>query len=46
MHFFQRRSESDRRTVEEIICKELKPNPYQPRKIFEEEAITGIKGIY
>lgn len=30
-------------TVQEISIKELRPNPYQPRKIFNEEAIEGLK---
>lgn len=30
-------------TVKEIKLKELRPNPYQPRKIFNEEAIEELK---
>ncbi|SFE63422.1 ParB/RepB/Spo0J family partition protein [Alteribacillus iranensis] len=30
-------------TVEEIKLKELRPNPYQPRKTFQDEKITELK---
>jgi ParB family transcriptional regulator, chromosome partitioning protein len=30
-------------TVQEIKIKELRPNPYQPRKIFQQEAIDELK---
>lgn len=30
-------------TVEEIPLKEIRPNPYQPRKYFSEEGIAGLK---
>lgn len=30
-------------TVQEIPLRELRPNPYQPRKIFHEEAIQELK---
>jgi ParB family transcriptional regulator, chromosome partitioning protein len=30
-------------TVQEISVKELRPNPYQPRKVFEPEAIEELK---
>lgn len=30
-------------TVQEINVKELRPNPYQPRKVFEKEAIEELK---
>lgn len=30
-------------TVQEINLKELRPNPYQPRKTFQREAITELK---
>ncbi|QED49942.1 ParB/RepB/Spo0J family partition protein [Cytobacillus dafuensis] len=35
--------ESKEETVREIKLKELRPNPYQPRKVFEEEAIEELK---
>ncbi len=31
--------------VNEISLKELRPNPYQPRKVFSEEAIEELKAI-
>ncbi len=34
---------SDEKTVEEIPVRELRPNPYQPRKIFSEESIDELK---
>ncbi|MFD2443686.1 ParB/RepB/Spo0J family partition protein [Bacillus sp. CGMCC 1.16607] len=30
-------------TIEEISVKELRPNPYQPRKVFQPEAIEELK---
>ncbi|MGD6819012.1 ParB/RepB/Spo0J family partition protein [Metabacillus sp. 84] len=30
-------------TVQELKCKDLRPNPYQPRKTFQEEAIEELK---
>ncbi|MBS4189842.1 ParB/RepB/Spo0J family partition protein [Bacillus sp. FJAT-49705] len=35
--------ESKEEAVREIKLKELRPNPYQPRKVFEEEAIEELK---
>lgn len=34
---------NEEETVKEIELKEIKPNPYQPRKVFSEEAITELK---
>ena len=30
-------------TVQEIPVKELRPNPYQPRKVFSEQGIEELK---
>ena len=40
---FPGESLSKAETVEKIHVKSIKPNPYQPRKIFDEVAITRIK---
>ncbi|GIN59936.1 ParB/RepB/Spo0J family partition protein [Lederbergia ruris] len=34
---------NEEETVKEIELKEIKPNPYQPRKVFSEEAILELK---
>ncbi|AZB41129.1 ParB/RepB/Spo0J family partition protein [Bacillus sp. FJAT-42376] len=34
---------SKEETVQELKCQELRPNPYQPRKTFQEEAIEELK---
>ncbi|HLU22135.1 MAG TPA: ParB/RepB/Spo0J family partition protein [Bacillaceae bacterium] len=34
---------SNEETVREIDLKDIKPNPYQPRKVFSEEAINELK---
>ncbi|MGG5180247.1 ParB/RepB/Spo0J family partition protein [Bacillus sp. MM09(2025)] len=35
--------DSNEETVEEIKIKELRPNPYQPRKTFDEDALSDLK---
>ncbi|MTH54155.1 ParB/RepB/Spo0J family partition protein [Bacillus mangrovi] len=30
-------------SVQELKCKDLRPNPYQPRKVFQEDAIAELK---
>lgn len=35
--------ETEEEMVKEIKIKELRPNPYQPRKVFEKEAIEELK---
>lgn len=35
--------ETKEETVREVKIKELRPNPYQPRKVFEKEAIDELK---
>ena len=34
---------SNDETVKEVKLKELRPNPYQPRKVFQSEAIEELK---
>lgn len=40
--FFNTEAEKDEK-VQEISIKEIRPNPYQPRKVFHEEAIEELK---
>jgi ParB family transcriptional regulator, chromosome partitioning protein len=40
--FFNTEAEKDEK-VQEISIKEIRPNPYQPRKVFQEEAIEELK---
>ena len=35
--------EQGEEVIKEINLKELRPNPYQPRKVFSEEAIEELK---
>ncbi|MEI4791158.1 ParB/RepB/Spo0J family partition protein [Bacillus sp. FJAT-53060] len=35
--------ESNEETVEEIKLKDLRPNPYQPRKTFDDDALADLK---
>jgi ParB family transcriptional regulator, chromosome partitioning protein len=41
--FFNNIEAAKEETVQEINIKELRPNPYQPRKNFEQEAINELK---
>ena len=41
--FFNNIEAAKEETVQEINIKELRPNPYQPRKNFEQEAIDELK---
>jgi ParB family transcriptional regulator, chromosome partitioning protein len=41
--FFTNIEASKEETVQEISVKELRPNPYQPRKTFQQEAIDELK---
>jgi ParB family transcriptional regulator, chromosome partitioning protein len=41
--FFNNIEAAKEETVQEINIKELRPNPYQPRKTFEQEAINELK---
>ena len=41
--FFSNMESTTDETVREIKMKELRPNPYQPRKTFEKEAIEELK---
>ena len=45
MHFLQILKLIRKRLVQEISLKELRPNPYQPRKIFQQEAIDELKAF-
>jgi ParB family transcriptional regulator, chromosome partitioning protein len=40
--FFNTEAEKDEK-VQEISVNEIRPNPYQPRKVFQEEAIEELK---
>lgn len=40
--FFNTEAEKDEK-VQEISIKDIRPNPYQPRKVFQEEAIEELK---
>lgn len=35
--------DSNEETVEEIKLKDLRPNPYQPRKTFDDDALSDLK---
>jgi ParB family transcriptional regulator, chromosome partitioning protein len=37
------KEEQNEEKVEEVLIKELRPNPYQPRKVFQSEAIEELK---
>lgn len=41
--FFTNIEANKEETVQEISLKELRPNPYQPRKVFQKEAIDELK---
>jgi ParB family transcriptional regulator, chromosome partitioning protein len=41
--FFTNVEADSEETVQEVKIKELRPNPYQPRKIFQQEAIEELK---
>ncbi|WP_342433748.1 ParB/RepB/Spo0J family partition protein [Neobacillus sp. FSL H8-0543] len=41
--FFNNIEAAKEETVQEINIKELRPNPYQPRKTFEQESINELK---
>lgn len=41
---FPGESLSDQEKIEQIHVKSIKPNPYQPRKIFSKEAIEELSG--
>ena len=41
--FFTNIEAGKEETVQEISVKELRPNPYQPRKTFQQEAIDELK---
>ncbi|MDP4161501.1 MAG: ParB/RepB/Spo0J family partition protein [Bacillota bacterium] len=41
--FFPKMEADIEETIREIKVKELRPNPYQPRKVFEPEAIEELK---
>lgn len=41
--FFGNMEEMQQETVQEVSLKELRPNPYQPRKLFDQEAIEEMK---
>lgn len=41
--FFTNIEADKEETVQEILLKELRPNPYQPRKTFQQEAIDELK---
>lgn len=41
--FFTNLEVENGETVQEVNIKELRPNPYQPRKIFQQEAIEELK---
>ena len=43
MHFLIILKLNKARVIKEINLKELRPNPYQPRKVFSEEAIEELK---
>jgi ParB family chromosome partitioning protein len=40
--FFSNVDASKEETIQEISLKELRPNPYQPRKVFDKEAIEEL----
>jgi ParB family chromosome partitioning protein len=41
--FFTNLETDSKETVQEVKIKEIRPNPYQPRKIFQQEAIDELK---
>ncbi len=41
--FFPKIEADSEEAVQEVKIKELRPNPYQPRKIFQQEAIDELK---
>jgi ParB family transcriptional regulator, chromosome partitioning protein len=41
--FFANVEETNGESIQEISVKELRPNPYQPRKVFQPEAIEELK---
>jgi ParB family chromosome partitioning protein len=41
--FFPEMKVGQEETIQEIKLKEIRPNPYQPRKTFEQEAINELK---
>jgi ParB family transcriptional regulator, chromosome partitioning protein len=41
--FFANVDDNTNETIQEISIKELRPNPYQPRKVFQPEAIEELK---
>jgi ParB family transcriptional regulator, chromosome partitioning protein len=41
--FFGNMEEMQQETVQEVSLKDLRPNPYQPRKLFDQEAIEEMK---
>lgn len=41
--FFPNMDAGSEETVQEVKVKELRPNPYQPRKIFQKDAIEELK---
>ena len=43
MHFFTNIEVGKEEVIQEINVTEFRPNPYQPRKIFNEEAIEELK---
>ncbi|KML40591.1 MULTISPECIES: ParB/RepB/Spo0J family partition protein [Bacillaceae] len=41
--FFNNAETESEETVQEVKIKDIRPNPYQPRKVFEKEAIEELK---
>lgn len=41
--FFPNMEAGKEETIQEISIKELRPNPYQPRKVFQQDAIDELK---
>ena len=41
--FFTNMQTTKEESVQEVSLKEIRPNPYQPRKIFDPEAIEELK---
>lgn len=41
--FFNNAETESEETVQEVKIKDIRPNPYQPRKVFEKEAIKELK---
>ena len=46
MLYFQGNHYQKRRSVEKIHVKSIKANPYQPRKIFDEDAIQELSAFH